>query len=205
MGREHLCVYGFAGRNAMQTLGLLVTQRMDRMGLGPIGFVSTDYATLIWSLDPAHDPAPLFAGENLREGLETWLAGNAVMKRTFKAAATIAGLLERNTLGAGPQIGAAGDVFSSDILYDTLRNTTPTTSDEDHPRGGHAGPRRLRAHRGAARAHERRIDHVLHGRVTPLRRAALSRAGRVPVEGRAAERILAEETERLLAEAGLAS
>jgi ATP-dependent helicase Lhr and Lhr-like helicase len=28
--REHLCVYGFAGRNAMQTLGLLLTRGWRR-------------------------------------------------------------------------------------------------------------------------------------------------------------------------------
>ena len=38
-GRQHICVYGFAGRNAMQTLGLLLTQRMEALGLNPLGFV----------------------------------------------------------------------------------------------------------------------------------------------------------------------
>jgi ATP-dependent Lhr-like helicase len=59
-GREYLCVYGFAGRNAQQTLGLLLTKRMEDQGLAPLGFVATDYATLIWGLDPVIDPAPLF-------------------------------------------------------------------------------------------------------------------------------------------------
>ena len=47
-GRAHTCVYGFAGRNAMQTLGLLLTQRMEALGHGPLGFVATDYAVLIY-------------------------------------------------------------------------------------------------------------------------------------------------------------
>jgi len=204
MGREYTCVYGFAGRNAMQTLGLLVTQRMDRMDLGPIGFVSTDYAVLIWSLERLGDPAPLFSRQNLREDFETWLAGNAVMKRTFKAAATVAGMLERRSV-QGRKSGRQA-TFSSDILYDTLAKYDP----------GHLLMKitREEALRGLVdfgRIEEMlartkgRVDHVVHGRVTPLAAPLFLEPGRVPVEGRAAERILAEETERLLAEAGLAS
>ncbi|HVH03064.1 MAG TPA: ligase-associated DNA damage response DEXH box helicase, partial [Amaricoccus sp.] len=51
-GQENLVVYGFAGRNAHQTLGLLVTRRMEAAGLHPLGFVCNDYALLIWGLDP---------------------------------------------------------------------------------------------------------------------------------------------------------
>jgi len=92
-GREHLCLYGFAGRNAMQTLGLLVTKRMEDQGLAPLGFVATDYATLIWGLTPVTDPASLLDRSTLRADLESWLAGNAVMKRSFRATAIIAGLM----------------------------------------------------------------------------------------------------------------
>ena len=58
-GHEHLCLYGFAGRNAQQTLGLLVTKTMEDQGLAPLGFVATDYATLIWGLEPVTDATPL--------------------------------------------------------------------------------------------------------------------------------------------------
>ena len=37
-------VYGFAGRNAQQTLGLLLTKQRESQGLAPLGFVATDYA-----------------------------------------------------------------------------------------------------------------------------------------------------------------
>ncbi len=59
-GRHHTCVYGFAGRNAMQTLGVLLTKQMEDAGLHPLGFVATDYALLIWGLEPTRDPAGLF-------------------------------------------------------------------------------------------------------------------------------------------------
>ena len=122
-GRENLCVYGFAGRNAQQTLGLLLTKRMEETGLAPLGFVATDYATLIWGLDAVTDPSPLFQIEALRDGLDNWLAGNAVMKRTFRASATIAGLIERNT--GGQRKSGRQATFSSDILYDTLLKYDP--------------------------------------------------------------------------------
>ncbi|MGR3546064.1 MAG: ligase-associated DNA damage response DEXH box helicase, partial [Roseovarius sp.] len=122
-GREHLCIYGFAGRNAMQTLGLLVTKRMEETGLAPLGFVATDYATLIWGLEPVTDAAPLLAPDALRAGLDSWLMSNAVMKRTFRASAMIAGLIQRNTPGARKNGRQA--TMSSDILYDTLVKYDP--------------------------------------------------------------------------------
>ena len=122
-GREHLCVYGFAGRNAQQTLGLLLTKRMEAAGLAPLGFVATDYATLIWGLEPVADAAPLFDLQELRDGLEGWLAGNAVMKRTFRTVAIIAGLIERSHQGRRKSGRQA--TFSSDILYDTLHRYDP--------------------------------------------------------------------------------
>ncbi|MEM9708118.1 MAG: ligase-associated DNA damage response DEXH box helicase [Pseudomonadota bacterium] len=202
MGREYTCVYGFAGRNAMQTLGLLVTQRMDRMDLAPIGFVSTDYAVLIWSLERLKDPAPLFAEENLREDFETWLTGNAVMKRTFKAVANVAGMLDRRTMGQTKSGRQA--TFSSDILYDTLLKYDP-----DHLLMKITREEALRGLVDFGRIEEMldrtkgRVDHMVLDRVTPLSAPLFLEPGRVPVQGGAAERILAEETARLLAEAGL--
>ncbi|MGR3572163.1 ligase-associated DNA damage response DEXH box helicase, partial [Brevirhabdus sp.] len=202
-GRAHTCFYGFAGRNAMQTLGLLLTQRMETAGLHPLGFVATDYATLIWGLDPVTDPAPLLDADNLREGLETWLAGNAVMKRTFKTSATIAMLIERNT----PTQRKSGRqaVFSSDILYDTLRRYEP-----DHLMLRITREEALRGLVDFGRIEEMlvrtrgRVDHVVRDRVTPLAAPMLLEMGRVPVAGAAQERLLAEHAQALMTEAGLA-
>ena len=116
---QHLCLYGFAGRNAHQTLGLLVTRRMEAAGLDPTGFVANDYALMIWGLGAVADPGALLDPAGLREGLEGWLGDNAVMKRTFRNAASIAGLIEKNLPGLRKTGRQA--TFSSDILYDTLR------------------------------------------------------------------------------------
>ncbi|NIZ08957.1 ligase-associated DNA damage response DEXH box helicase [Pseudooceanicola sp. HF7] len=201
-GRQHLVVYGFAGRNAMQTLGLLLTKRMEEEGLAPLGFVSTDYAVLIWGLEAVHDPAPLFGMEALRDGLDGWLAGNAVMKRTFRAAATIAGLINRNT----PQARKSGRqaTFSSDILYDTLLKYDPDhllmrITREEAMRGlvdfG-------RIEEMAARV-QGRIDHMRLDRITPLAAPLFLEVGKVPVEGEGRARLEALEAERLMREAGL--
>ncbi|WP_413875711.1 ligase-associated DNA damage response DEXH box helicase [Albidovulum sp.] len=201
-GRAHLCAYGFMGRAAQQTLGLLLTKRMEDEGLHPLGFVSTDYATLVWGLDSVPDPAALFARERLREGLEFWLAGNAVMKRTFRSVATVAGLILRNHAGARKSGRQA--TFSSDILYDTLRRHDPDhlllqVTREEAMRGL-VGFGRIEALLDRVAG---RIDHVALRRVSPLAAPLFLEHGRVPVEGAARERVVEETAARLMAEAGL--
>ena len=202
-GREHLCIYGFAGRNAMQTLALLVTKRMEEQGLAPLGFVATDYATLIWGLDPITDVAPLFDLTALRDGLESWLGGNAVMKRTFRASAIIAGLIERSHQGRRKSGRQA--TFSSDILYDTLRKYDP-----DHLL---LQVTREEAERGLvdfsriedmlARV-QGRIDLIRLPRVTPLAAPLFLEPGKIPVHGTGRERLMADAAQRLMETAGLA-
>ncbi|GGC06288.1 DNA ligase-associated DEXH box helicase [Marivita lacus] len=202
-GREQLVAYGFAGRNAMQTLGLLLTKRMEEEGLAPMGFVATDYAVLIWGLDAVIDPAPLFDLAALEAGLEGWLAGNAVMKRTFRASATIAGLIERN-LGGQRKTGRQA-TMSSDILYDTLLKYDP-----DHLLMQITREEAMRGLVDFARIRDMaervgdRIDLLRLDRVTPLAAPLFLEPGRVPVRGMADERLLEEEITRLMEASGLA-
>ena len=44
------CVYTFEGWNANQSLGMLMTRRMEMRGLMPLGFVANDYALAVWGL-----------------------------------------------------------------------------------------------------------------------------------------------------------
>jgi ATP-dependent Lhr-like helicase len=201
-GLAHTCFYGFAGRNAQQTLGLLLTRRMETAGLNPLGFVATDYATLIWGLNEVQEPAPLLHDKGLREGLDDWLKGNAVMKRTFRGAATIAGLIERNL----PQTRKSGRqaTFSSDILYDMLRKYDP-----DHLLMRITEAEAMRGLVDFGRIEEflarteRRIDHVRLERVSPLAAPMLLEVGKVPIVGEGRERLVAQEAATLMAEAGL--
>lgn len=201
--RAHTAFYGFAGRNGQQTLGLLLTKRMEEMGLNPMGFVATDYATLIWGLNDVANPAALLDPDALHDGLDTWLAGNAVMKRTFRASGTIAGLIERNT----PQARKTGRqaTFSSDILYDTLLRYDP-----DHLLMRITREEALHGLVDFGRIEEMltridgRIDHQILERVSPLSAPMLLEMGRVPVKGAAEERLLAQEAARLMEASGLA-
>ncbi|QIR86157.1 ligase-associated DNA damage response DEXH box helicase [Paracoccus sp. AK26] len=201
-GKWHFALYGFAGRNALQTLSLLMTKTMEDAGLGPLGFIATDYALLIWSLDAVTDPAPLLDREALRAGLGDWLGGNAVMKRTFKNVAVISGLIQRNM--PGQRKSGKQATFSSDILYDTLRRYDPDhlllriTADE--ARRGLVDFDRI----------EEMLDHLPHhdhrmtGRVTPLAAPLLLEYGRVPITGAGRDRMAEAEAQALMAEAGLA-
>ncbi|MGB5835911.1 MAG: ligase-associated DNA damage response DEXH box helicase [Albidovulum sp.] len=201
-GRAHICVYGFMGRAAQQTLGLLLTKRMEEDGLNPLGFVSTDYATLIWGLDMVANPASLFDRATLQGGLETWLAGNAVMKRSFRNVALVAGLIARNH--PGKRKSGRQATFSSDILYDTLRRYDPDhlllqVTHEEAMRGL-VGFGRIEAMLDRVGT---RIDHLALPRVTPFAAPLFLEHGKVPVEGAARERLLDETAARLMSEAGL--
>ncbi len=200
--REHLCVYGFAGRNAQQTLGLLLTKRMEEEGLDPLGFVATDYATLIWGLGRVNDMAALLDRERLRSGLEDWLAGNAVMKRTFRSVALVAGLIERTQPGKRKTGRQA--TFSSDILYDTLRRHDPDhlmlKVTRDEAMRGLVDFSRIDALLDRVGD---RVDLIRTDRVTPFAAPLMLEVSRVPVFGAARERLLEEAAADLMARAGL--
>ena len=123
-GAKHYMVcYSFAGRNAHQTLGMLLTRRMERIGLSPIGFVATDYAIAVWTLHPVTSPETLLSPDILGDDLEEWMAETTMLKRSFRQVATIAGLIDKNIPGhekTGRQM-----TVNSDLIYDVLRQHQP--------------------------------------------------------------------------------
>ncbi|MFO6465624.1 ligase-associated DNA damage response DEXH box helicase [Jannaschia sp. KMU-145] len=201
-GRHHVCIYGFAGINAHQTLALLVTKGMEENGLDPLGFVSNDYATLIWGLEPVGDIRPYLRHDGVHAALESWLNGNAVMKRTFRNAAIIAGLIDRNY--PGKRSTGRQAAFSSDILYDTLHRYDP-----DHLMLKITEEEAMRGHIDFGRVElllntvGDRIDQVKLDRVTPLAAPMFLERGIVPIKGRGEGKLMLEEAEKLMAEAGL--
>ena len=201
--RWHAVFYGFAGWNAHQTLGLLLTHRMEAQGLEPLGFVATDYALLISGLQEIANPAALLDPADIREGFETWLQGNAVMKRTFRGVALVAGLIEKQLPGLKKTGRQA--TFSTDILYDTLVRYDPDhlllRITREQAQSGLVDFGRIEEMLGRIQG---RVDHVRASRVTPLAAPMLLERGRVPVAGAGRERLMEAQAERLLEEAGLA-
>jgi ATP-dependent Lhr-like helicase len=157
---------------------------------------------MIWGLSPVRDVAPLFDPNNLRDGLETWLAGNAVMKRTFRVAATVAGLIERNCRQGRKSRRQA--TFSSDILYDTLVKYDP-----DHLMLRITREEALRGLVDFGRVEEMlqrtqgHVDHVVLDRVTPLAAPLFLEHGRIPVFGDGHEERLQNRAAALMRDAGL--
>jgi ATP-dependent helicase Lhr and Lhr-like helicase len=122
-GRHYLVVYPFEGWNAHQSLGMLVTKRMEVRGLKPMGFVANDYALGVWSLEPVTDPASLFSADILADEFVEWVENSYLLKRAFREVAIISGLVERNHPGkrkSGRQV-----TFSTDLIYDVLRKYEP--------------------------------------------------------------------------------
>ncbi|HEY0927658.1 ligase-associated DNA damage response DEXH box helicase [Brevundimonas sp.] len=125
-GTRHFMVcYPFEGRLAHTTLAMLITKRLDRLEIGPLGFVVTDYSLAIWSIRPMDtvDLDALFEPDMLGDDLESWLEESFMMKRTFRNCALISGLIEQRQPGAektGRQV-----TFSTDLIYDVLRRHQP--------------------------------------------------------------------------------
>ncbi|HET6537826.1 MAG TPA: ligase-associated DNA damage response DEXH box helicase [Sphingopyxis sp.] len=122
-GLHYLIAYPFEGWNAHQSLGMLITKRMDRDRLQPMGFIATDYALAIWSLQPVADPARLFHADIMADEFVQWVEGSHLLKRAFREVAVIGGLIERQHPGkrkTGRQV-----TFSTDLIFDVLRKYEP--------------------------------------------------------------------------------
>jgi ATP-dependent helicase Lhr and Lhr-like helicase len=122
-GRHYMVAYPFEGWNAHQSLGMLITRRMESRGLHPMGFVASDYAVAVWSLEPITDPGPLFSADILADEFVAWVEGSYLLKRAFREVAVISGLVERQHPGkrkTGRQV-----TFSTDLIYDVLRKYEP--------------------------------------------------------------------------------
>ena len=119
--KEYLVCYPFEGRLVHQTLGMLLTRRLERLRMRPLGFVANEYALCVWGLRDMSgvNMDRLFDEDRLGDDLDAWLAESALYKRTFRNCAIIAGLIERRHPGqekTGRQM-----TFSSDLIYDVLR------------------------------------------------------------------------------------
>ena len=199
-GRHYMVAYSFEGWNAHQSLGMLVTKRMETQGLKPLGFVANDYAIATYSLEPVADPAALFSADILEHEFVDWVERSHLLKRAFREVAVIGGLVERQHPGkrkTGRQV-----TFSTDLIYDVLRKYEP----------GHV---LLEAAWADARARmtdvgrladlmDRAADTMVHvalPRVTPLAVPVLTLIGREKVATGSADDALLIEAEALAAEA----
>jgi ATP-dependent Lhr-like helicase len=201
--RFYLAAYPFEGRLAHQTLGMLLSRRLERAGAEPLGFVANDYAIALWGQkDMAGlDMDALWDQDMLGDDLDAWLADSMLMKRTFRYCAVIAGLIEQRMPGrekTGRQV-----TFSTDLIYDVLRAHQP-----DHilleAAWNDAGEGLLDIHR-LGELLRRITGHVRHmplERISPFAVPLMLEVGKESVAGDALESILAEaEAESLLAEA----
>ncbi|HWK41904.1 MAG TPA: ligase-associated DNA damage response DEXH box helicase [Croceibacterium sp.] len=126
-GRHYTVYYTFTGWNANQSLGMLITQRMEERGLLPGGFVANDYSLAVWGLKPVADPAPLLSPDILAHEFVDWVTGSYLLRRAFREVAVISGLVERQQPGRGPSGRKSGRqvTFSTDLIYDVLRKYEP--------------------------------------------------------------------------------
>lgn len=206
--RFFLVAYPFEGRLAHQTLGMLLTRRLERMGAKPLGFVATDYSLAIWGLEDMGSMiasgglhlADLFDEDMLGDDLETWLDESWMLKRTFRTCAVIAGLIEKRHPGkekSGRQV-----TVSADLIYDVLRSHEPDhillEATRQDAAAGLLDIARLGDMLKRIKGHitHKRLDHI-----SPLAVPVMLEIGREPVAGEAQEHVLAEAADDLIAEA----
>ncbi|WP_319633565.1 ligase-associated DNA damage response DEXH box helicase [Pelagibius marinus] len=198
--KEFLVAYCFEGRNAHQTLGMLLTRRMERAGLSPLGFVATDYVIAVWSLKPADDMDALFDEDMLGDDLEEWMAESSMLRRTFRNVAVIAGLIEARSPGqekSGRQV-----TFNADLIYDVLRKHEPDhillQATQADAAGGLTDIGRLAAmlKRVKGRIRTRRLE-----KISPLAVPVLLEIGKEQVYGAGLDELLDEGAQALIDEA----
>lgn len=207
-GKHYLVCYPFEGWTAQQTLGMLITRRLERWGARPLGFVASEYALVVWMVsDLSHMIAQgrislgkLFDEDMLGDDLEAWLAGSSLMKRTFRNVAIIAGLIEKRV--PGKEKTQRQVTVNTDLIYDALRTHQP-----DHillrAAWDDAAEGLIDVHRLGAML--RRVkNHIVHralDRVSPLAVPVMLEIGRESVSGEAHDALLAEAAEALADEA----
>ena len=208
-GNRYYCViYSFEGRLAHQTLGMLLTRRLERLRLKPLGFVCNDYALAIWGMSDLStaiakgrlDLDALFARDMLGDDLEEWLDESALMKRTFRNCAIISGLTPRRFPGdekTGRQM-----TISTDLIYDVLRRHQPDHILLQAAREDAAtGLLDLKRLSDMLARVEGKILHKPLDRVSPLAISVMLEIGREAVYGEAADTILEEAEAALMDEA----
>jgi ATP-dependent Lhr-like helicase len=199
-GRWYTVAYAFEGRNAHQTLGMLLTRRMERFGDAPLGFVATDYVIGIWSAHQPSDVAALFDRDMMGDDLEAWMAESSMLKRTFRNVAVIAGLVDRHQPGA--EKNRRQVTVNTDLIYNVLRRHQPDhillRATRADAAGGLTDLARigLMLDRAAGHLRVRVLD-----RVSPLAVPVLLDIGREVVRTAQDEDALLMETEELVAEA----
>ncbi|KAB2850188.1 MAG: ligase-associated DNA damage response DEXH box helicase [Hyphomicrobiaceae bacterium] len=206
-GRHYLVCYPFEGRLAHQTLGMLLTRRLNRAGAHPIGFIANDYALTVWGLADLSqwiasgrlDLGKLFEKDMLGDDLEAWLATSSVMRRTFRLAAVISCLIERRHPGkekSGRQL-----TVSSDLLYKVLLKHQP-----DHVlleaawQDAATGLLDLRRLSEFLARIEGRIRHNPLMGVSPLALPLVLEIGRESVAGGASEALMKAAEDELIGE-----
>jgi ATP-dependent Lhr-like helicase len=203
-GRWYMVVYAFEGRNAHQTLGMLLTKRMERAGFGPLGFVATDYVLATWSVSQPRDVHRLLEEDMLGDDLEQWMESSSMLRRTFRHVAVISGLIPRYQPGADKNRRQV--TINSDLIYDVLRRHQPDHVLLRATRADAAsGLIDLGRIAGLLARAKGKIVHMVLSRVSPLAVPVLLEIGREQVANGAAEDQLLAEAEALVAEAMLPS
>ena len=207
--KHYLVCYPFEGRLAHQTLGMLLTRRLERARLRPLGFVANEYALAVWRLGDVAQRVD--AGQAVACG--TVRRGHAGRRPGSVACGICAheAHLPQQCDHRGPDRSAARTgaektrrqvTISTDLIYDVLRKHQPD----------HLLLRAARADAATGLLDIKRLGEMLsrirgriiHKRlehVSPLAVPVMLEIGRETVYGEASDALLAETADELVKEA----
>jgi ATP-dependent Lhr-like helicase len=201
-------VLSFEGRLAHQTLGMLLTRRLERARARPLGFVANEYALAIWGLGDVSfmvrhgklDFAALFRARHARRrsrGVARRIRADEAHLPQLRADLRL--IPRRFT---GEEKSRRQVLFSTDLVYDVLRKH----------QADHVLLRAARADAAPGLLDLKRLGDMLsriQGRIThrelehvsPLAVPVMLEIGRESVYGEAADELLAEAADELVKEA----
>ena len=198
----YLVAYCFEGRNAHQTLAILISRKMEKLGIEPLGFVATDYAIAIWSNKDPFEIESLFDKNILESDLDEWMEKTNILKRSFRSIATIAGLINRNYIGSqhtGKQMS-----INSDLIYDVLKRHQP-----DHfllkatLQDATKGITDIKRLGKMLKKFETKLDIKKLNKISPLAIPIMLEIGKVNLKGQNEDSLLEELESEMLSELNL--
>ena len=118
ISENYYIFYTFLGYNANQTLGFIISKRLDKKDITALGFICNDIALVLWVDKKIDKIMNIFERDNFKNNFFEWIKDSSLLKRNFRKIAIISGLLSRgypNQKKMNKQLS-----LNSDLIFSVL-------------------------------------------------------------------------------------